>query len=167
LARRILQYRLSASALVFEHRDLLLEPLLSGGPGLDDVLQRRPLASVLFCNLLGQVQLELSDERRQRFEDEFRRRLWPLLASRRWTSFHDRWSLDGEARARPPETLRFPRLPTDDELGTAYFGETGAPVTVLDHGASSLFPDTLPRRYFSWQLTPDALHIVEGVASER
>jgi hypothetical protein len=64
LARRILQLRLAPTRLEVEHRDVLLAPLLSGGVGLDTVLERRPRASVLFCNLLGQVQIELADEHR-------------------------------------------------------------------------------------------------------
>jgi hypothetical protein len=168
LARRILQARVSPARLEFEHRDLLLEPLLSDGVGLDALLERRPQASVLFCNLLGQVQIGLSEEEQQRFEAEFRRRLLPLLAGRAWASFHDRWALDREPGEPAPPTLSFERLPSDEELGVAFFGATGAPVTAFDHATSALFPEALPRSYFSWQLTPQALHIVEGVGgSER
>ena len=166
LARRILQLRLAPARLEVEHRDVLLAPLLSGGRGLDAVLERRPRASLLFCNLLGQVQIDLADELQERFQSEFKRRVLPLLAGRRWASFHDRWSLDREQRAlpAPPTTLSFERRPSDEELAGAYFGGAAAPVTAFDHGASALFPDAWPRRYFSWQLTPRALHVVEGVS---
>lgn len=166
LARRILQRRLAPARLEVEHRDLLLLPLLSGARGLDALLERRPRASVLFCNLLGQVQIELTDELQDRFQRELTRRVLPLLAGRHWASFHDRWSLNREQGQLPPapNTLSFERLPSDDELGVAYFGAAGAPVTAFDHGASSLFPAAWPRRYFTWQLTPQALHVVEGVS---
>jgi hypothetical protein len=166
LGRLILQLRVAPARLEVEHRDLLLAPLLSGARGLDTVLERRPRASVLFCNLLGQVQIELADEQQARFQLEFERRLLPLLARRRWASFHDRWSLDREQRAYapPPTTLAFDRRPSDDELGDALFGAASAPVTAFDHGASALFPEAWPRHYFSWQLTPHALHVVEGVS---
>jgi hypothetical protein len=157
---------LAPARLEVEHRDLLLAPLLSGARGLDALLDRRPRASVLFCNLLGQVQIDLADEQQERFQAEFRRRLLPLLAGRRWASFHDRWSLERGQHAlpSPPTTLSFERRPSDEELAAAYFGSVGAPVTAFDHGASALFPDAWPRRYFSWQLTPQALHVVEGVS---
>ncbi len=164
LARRMLACRLPRSRLEIEHRDLLVQPLLAGGAGLDVVLRQRPHAAVLFCNLLGQVQLGLSDEAQAKFQAEFRRRIGSLLAARAWASFHDRWSLD-RGLDQPTPTLRsFPQRPDDDELGVAWFGAAGAPVAVLDHGTSQLFPEALSRSYFSWQITPKALHVVEAVA---
>lgn len=164
LARSILQARLPGVRFELEHRDLLLEPLLSGAPGLDAVLQRRPHCSLLFCNLLGQVQLELPDEQRARFEAEFKRRVLPALAGRSWASFHDRWSLDRAAREPAPCSRRFERRPSDEELGVAWFGAEGAPIIAFEHDASRLFPESWPRSYFSWQLTPKALHVVEALA---
>lgn len=163
LARRLLQLRLPRAKLELEHRDLLLAPLLHGGPGLDAVLERRPRAAVLFCNLLGQLHWDLPDEEQQRFHAEFRRRVVPQLAERGWASFHDRWSIDDQ-QAPPTLPLRFEHWPSDDELGKACFGASGAPVTALDHDTSQLFPEALPRHYFGWQLAPQALHVVEGVA---
>jgi hypothetical protein len=166
LARWLLRRRLPRVRLELEHRDSLLGPLLNGGPGLDALLARRPRASVLFCNLLGQLHWDLPDEQQQRFRSEFQRRLLPLLASRSWASFHDRWSLELElpqAEMLPP-MLRFERRPSDDELGAAYFGTEGAPVTALDHGTAGLFPEAWPRSYFTWPLTPRALHVVEAVS---
>jgi hypothetical protein len=165
LARRILALRLPRSRLEVEHRDLLLQPLLSGGSGLDTVLRQRPRASVLFCNLLGQLHFGLSDDAQVHFRAELRRRIVPLLEGRSWASFHDRWSLDRSSRDEPTPTARsFERQPNDDELGVAWFGPAGAPVTVLDHGTSGLFPEVWPRSYFSWQITPQALHVVEAVS---
>jgi hypothetical protein len=88
------------------------------------------------------------------------------LAGRRWASFHDRWSLDWDAsRPAPPLVRRFAQLPSDAELGEAWFGAEGDAVTALDHGTTSLFPESLPRTYLSWHITPSALHVVEAVAS--
>jgi hypothetical protein len=165
IARSFLARRLRPAHVELESRDLLLEPLLSGRAGLDLLLKQRPTASLLFCNLLGQLRFGLDDEQQARFEAEFRRRLLPRLAGRRWASFHDYWSLDRHSAEPSPTRLDFARQPHADELGVACFGARGAPVTVLDHGTSALFPTALPRRYFSWQITPVALHIVEGVAS--
>lgn len=164
LARRLLCARLAHPRIAIEHRDLLVEPLLSGQGGLPRLLEQRPRASVLFCDLLGQVQLELSDEQQQGFQRAFRERVVPLLAGRRWASFHDRWSLDRSVdEPALPTSVELDHAPTDDELGVAWFGPAGPPVTVLDHGTSELFPTPGPRRYFAWQLTPEALHLVEAL----
>jgi hypothetical protein len=150
---------------VTERRDLLVGPLLSDSAGLDHLLRQKPQASVLFCNLLGQIQLGLSDEQQLAWRSAFRARLLPALEGRRWASFHDLWSLDRSAREPLFATeARFDRAPSDDELGRALFGDGGPAVAVLDHGTARLFPEALPRRYFTWQLTPDALHVVEGVS---
>lgn len=165
LARVLLARRLSLTDLRFESRDLLLAPLLQGRPGLDLLLQRRPHANVLFCNVLGQVQLDLTDAEQERFTREFQARLWPELQTRSWLSFHDYWSLKGSHLAGFPSHVRFDAQPSDEALGQACFGERGSPVTVLDHGTASLFPNALARHYFGWQLTPGAFHLIEGVTS--
>jgi hypothetical protein len=165
VARRLLALRLRGPALELEARDLLFEPMLSGGAGLDALLERRPHATLLFCNVLGQLHFGVSDADERRFQTEFRRRVWPALQNRAWLSFHDRWSLDQAAGSAGPARLDFERSPSDAELGEAWFGREGAPLAVLDHGTASLFPQHLPRRYLAWQITPGALHIVEAVAS--
>lgn len=164
LARALLRLRLSARVEV-EHRDLLLAPLLSGRTTLAAVLERRPHATVLFCNMLGQLHFTLSDDEHARFQAEFARCIVPALEGHAWASFHDRWSLD-TASIAPPSSLTFAAQPSDDELGARWFGADGPPVTVLDHGTTGLFPAALPRRYFGWQITPRALHIVEAVAAQ-
>jgi hypothetical protein len=164
LARLLLARRLKGASLAWETRDQLLRPLLSGEPGLDDLLSRRRGASVLFCNLLGQVPLALPEARQAEFRRAFRRRVLPELGERRWASFHDRWSLDHPAHAPALPDLRFERAPSDRELADGLFGPAGPPVTVLDHGTAELFPAELPRRYFTWQITPHARHVVEAVS---
>ena len=140
LARRLLSLRLSLPRLESEPRDVLLGPLLSGRAGLDAVLEQRPRAAVLFCNVLGQLHFALSDEEHQRFQAEFARRIVPALEGRAWASFHDRWSFDLAPDPALPERLAFERR------------------------TSQLFPDALPHQYFGWQITPAALHLVEAVS---
>ncbi|HVY27636.1 MAG TPA: hypothetical protein VHB79_13875 [Polyangiaceae bacterium] len=146
-----------------EARDFLLAPLLNGTAGLDALLDERPRATVLFCNVLGQLHFELTEARHERFGEAFRERIVPRLATRAWASFHDRWSLDWKANAGEPPSLRFAARPGDEELGQGLFGAAGPPVTVLDHGTAELFPAELPRRYVSWRITPRALHVVEAL----
>jgi hypothetical protein len=162
VARWLLRRGLGRSDVELESRDLLLEPLLTGTAGLPELLASRPRAAVLFCNVLGQLHFGLSDDEHARFQEQFRRRIVPLLAGRPWASFHDRWSLDaGVTEPRPP--LVFPALPSPQDLGRAWFGSVGPPLAVLDHGTAELFPSELPRRYFGWQISADAFHLVEGV----
>ncbi len=163
LARFLLARRLVGPKLTMEPRDLLLRPLLEGSSGLGELLQQRPGASVLFCNLLGQLPFGLSEDEHAAWRAAFQRRVVPELAGRRWASFHDRWSLDRAALAAT--TLRFERAPSDQQLGTALFGAAGPPVEVMEHGTAGLFPEAGPHRYFTWQLTPSALHVVEAVSS--
>ncbi len=164
LARRWLAARLRHSRIHAEHRDLLVEPLLSRRSGLGELLDRHPRASVLFCDLLGQVQLELSDEKQLEFQSAFRDRILPRLQNRCWASFHDRWSLDRRLDEPPlPSRVVLEHAPSDDELAEAWLGPTGAKLTVLDHGTRELFPAPGPRRYFAWQIAPRALHLVEAV----
>jgi hypothetical protein len=166
LARRWLLHRLGGRArIAVEARDLLVAPLLSGAAGLDAVLERRPHAAVLFCNVLGQLHFEMSSEQQETWRGAFQRRILPLLEDRAWASFHDRWSLDSNSNDAPPEARNFAGRPSDDELALAWFGQTGPTKTVLDHDTSRLFPEALPRRYFSWQITPQALHVVEALPS--
>lgn len=165
VGRFLFRRRLGSSPISHMTEDLLVSPLLSGAPGLDALLQARPSAAVLFCNLLGQLQLDSSDEQHAGWRAAFQRRILPELRGRRWASFHDRWSLDRAASEPPlPLELHFARAPSDDELGASLFGASGPPVAVLDHGTAGLFPEAGPHRYFTWQLTADALHVVEAVS---
>lgn len=164
VARRWLSQLLPRPRLETEHRDLLLAPLLSGAAGLDAVLERRPRAAVLFCNVLGQLHFALSDDEHERFQAEFVRRIVPALDGRAWASFHDRWSFDLQPDPALPERLAFERRPAEATLAEAWFGAEGPTVTALDHGTSELFPEALPYRYFGWQITPAALHLVEAVS---
>ncbi len=162
LARWLLRQRLGRAQVEMVEHDLLVQPLLSGRRGLDEVLAERPGAALLFCNVLGQVPLSLSEAQQAQFRTAFQRRLLPALGGRRWASFHDRWSLDAPA-VLPPPALVFAQAPSDDELAAACFGSTGPPLSVLDHGSAGLFPETGPHRYMIWQLTPAAVHVVEAV----
>jgi hypothetical protein len=167
VARWLLTRRLRAHqpqiVIESEPRDELLAPLLTGAPGLEQVLERRPRAALLFCNVLGQLHFGLDDAQQARFEQAFRERVVPQLAGRDWASFHDRWSLDWEAQQPLPGSVGLAARPTDDELAQRCFGAEGPPVEVLDHGTAQLFPAELPRRYLPWRITDSALHVVEAL----
>jgi hypothetical protein len=165
LARLVLRSRLAGARVTSRASDLLVAPLLSDAPGLDRLLEARPHASLLFCNVLGQLQLTLSEEEHAAWRAAFQRRILPALEGRRWASFHDRWSLERDGEAPPvPQSTRFERVPEEQELARTLFGPEGPALTVLDHGTAGLFPETGPHHYFAWQLTPTALHVVEAVS---
>jgi hypothetical protein len=162
LAARLLRAKLPRLEVL--HEDLLLGPLLRGEPGLEQLLAQRPQAAVVFCNVLGQLQFGLSDREQAQLVSEFQRRLLPALQGRAWASFHDRWSFDLEPDGQRLLEREFPNAPSELELGQAWFGSDGPELSAFDHGTAELFPAQLPRRYFGWQLTPHAYHLVEGVA---
>jgi hypothetical protein len=165
LARWLFRREVVGPTISQVSEDLLLRPLLDGLPGLDGLLSQRPRASVLFCNLLGQLEFGLSSAEHAAWRAAFQRRILPALAGRRWASFHDRWSMDRAASLPAlPVELRFDRAPNDEQLGVALFGSQGAPVEVLDHGTTGLFPEAGPHRYSNWQLTSKALHVVEALS---
>lgn len=166
VARFLLLHGLGRRNVDVAARDLLVAPLVVGGSGLAQLLDARLHASVLFCNVLGQLQFGLSDAQHETFRQQFQQRLLPRLQGRAWASFHDRWSLDRDAtEPAVPSPIVFPRAPSDEELGVACFGPAGAAVTVLDHGTARLFSEAAPHRYFAWQITPQALHVVEAVSA--
>lgn len=165
LARFLLRRRLRVADVTHRAEDLLVAPLVRGAPGLDELLQARPRAAILFCNVLGQLQFGVSEAEHTAWRAAFQRRILPELVGRPWASFHDRWSLDRAVTEPPlPVEVTFERAPSDDELGRALFGAAGPPVQVLDHGTAGLFPEAGPHRYFTWPLTLEALHVVEAVS---
>jgi len=161
LIRKLRRLRADVEIRV-EPRDLLIEPLLRGGTGLDSWLASRPNSAVLFCNVLGQLHFGLEEREHAAFCEAFRLRVYAQLDQRPWASFHDRWSLDGPVPLITSSST-FASRPEDDELARSLFGEEGSALTVLDHGVSDLFPVDLPRRYFAWPLTPETLHVVEAL----
>jgi hypothetical protein len=80
LARLVLRPRVRGTHVEFDVRDRVLTPLLAGDAGLEAVLADCPRAAILFCNLLGQLHLDLPDGEQSRFEHEFRRRIVPITA---------------------------------------------------------------------------------------
>lgn len=162
LAGMLLRARLPGVTIA--PRDLLVRPLLDGAPALDTLLKDYPDATVLFCNMLGQLQFDLSELEQGRFQSEFRRRILPALMDRPWLSFHDRWSFDLTLDPSLPLELDFAHQPADDELARTWFGTEGPVLSAFDHGTTQLFPADLPRRYLGWQLTPGTYHLIEAVS---
>lgn len=90
LAKFFFQLRHRHPALTFHQKDMFWrEGRLSLAP-MQEVLAEHPRASVLFCNVLGQVLLERPAEESHWYQ--FLKELRQLLNGRSWASFHDMYS---------------------------------------------------------------------------
>ena len=160
-ARRL--KRLGVPSIDFVVEDRLVAPLVSGGPGLDSLLDASPGRAVLFSNVLGQIRFLLSAPDFQKWQAGWTQRVASRLAGRPWASFHDRVSAAVPPRvAMPHRTFR--RL-EDAELGRFFYSEREGRVELYDHLTDGLFPVEAPHAYFHWELEPGAHHLVEGVRS--
>jgi hypothetical protein len=167
LAAFLLKRRVRALGVLelrVESRDLLIAPLLDGGPGLAELLRADPEISLIFGNLLGQTRFLREEAEFQRFKAAFREQILPSLASRSWLSFHDR--LSGPLSPTFSAPFRAPaRLDDAAVLRDLYPSDRpGAPVELFDHQSDGFFPSSLPHVYFNWQIDRRRYHLIEGVA---
>ncbi|HEX3595373.1 MAG TPA: hypothetical protein VHU80_09735 [Polyangiaceae bacterium] len=161
LARRARRLGIRSLELVSEDR--LVAPLLTGmASGLDAMLGRRPTASVLFANVLGQIRFLLTDGERGEWQRAWTKRLAPLLARRTWASFHDRVSSASAPAVVMPHRTSV-RL-SDAALGRTFYGHLDGRIELLDHLTERLFPAGIPHAYFHWELDRSSHHLVEAVA---
>lgn len=128
---------------------------------LAKILNQYPLASVLFCNVLGQLPLAAP----RTFSSPlalkaFSAGLEKLLKGRSWASYHDIFSSQG---ALPKDMLeKIYRIPP--ELVTVAQRAQGS-VEFTDHLTSGLFERANNKRYFFWQITNKDFHLIEGASS--
>ncbi|MFM7396297.1 MAG: hypothetical protein ACKO42_04190 [Gammaproteobacteria bacterium] len=120
-------------------------------PGL---LSQHPKASVLFCNVLGQLGLE-----RQDYETHLAQ-LSRGLEGRSWASFHDLYSssiLAGELSGASPFT-------STEIMDTRMLQRLGCSGEWTDHGTGRVLPEGALRHYFPWRITPTRFHWIEAGA---
>jgi len=146
--------------------DELLQPLLHGGAGLVERLERDAKCSVIFCNVLGQTRFLLEDPAFSRFKAAFVERVLPRLADRSWLSFHDRVS--GSLAPAFSGVLRVPERLTDAALRESFQPPRvshAQVIELLDHESSGFFPALRPHVYFTWPIDRERYHVIEGVCS--
>jgi hypothetical protein len=166
LARRLARLRVARARTCAD--DILVRGLLGPGRDLRDLLEADPTRAVVFCNLLGQVRFLLPDAAFDTWADAFRTRVVPALAARSWVSFHDRVS--GEVA---PEIGTEPASACGlDERGLVARFYAAAPVArgtveLVDHLTGALWPSSLAREYFAWQVVPGRFHLIEGISALR
>lgn len=127
--------------------------------------REHPEAAILFSNVLGQLRHLLeTDEEEQRLQS-VKRAVSSVLPGRSWASYHDRVS--GTARPDMPAAgLHTGQRLTDAGI-SALYARTQRQVTLFDHASDGIFSSDLPHAYFSWELTPGYVHLLEGVCQSR
>jgi hypothetical protein len=102
-------------------------------------------AAILFCNLLGQIEVKDAEK--------IRANLAQVLSGRAWASFHDWFSGQG--------------IVYDGNHGVKLQSNAGRDVppvlTVQEHVGRDLLPTSIGRQVWDWQLIPDRCHVIEGV----
>jgi hypothetical protein len=154
--------RLGVAELRLESRDLLIAPLLDGSPGLAELLEADPEASLIFGNVLGQTRFLREELELERFKSAFRARIVPLLGGRSWLSFHDR--LSGALAPSFNAPFFAPERLDDDAVLRQLYSQDGggAPAELFDHQSDGFFPANMPHAYFSWQIDSARHHLIEG-----
>jgi hypothetical protein len=161
IARFVLARRLRAlpgeRKVTWITNDAWVEPVLRGDGPRSGWL--RPDTALLFSNFVGQLMFLVNDPVWHRYQSAWRERVWPILETMPWASFHDR--LSGPiAPAIASIDPRGARL-SDSQLLKWYGAhDTGE---LLDHASAELLPKGERYGYFHWPLTPDQHHLIEAV----
>ncbi len=113
-------------------------------------------SAVLFCNMLGQIEIPSTHRLKKSLETH--------LKDREWASYHDALSGDGiefDLEDVRPEKALLPKMKE-----WIYVRNRVAPeVEVNAHHAPDLFDggEGLSYRYWQWRITPKQTHLIEGV----
>jgi hypothetical protein len=117
-------------------------------------------SSILFCNLLGQLNF--------RRTSEIKKKLSAFLAPFRWASFHD--ALSGENLEFDTELAQQERQATLSQMKTWIYPKvSGGTLEVNAHQAPDLFsagPQT-KFYYWQWRINSKRTHLIEGVFHDK
>jgi hypothetical protein len=166
LARRLARLRIGRVGTCAD--DLLVRSLLGPERDLCDLLDEDPTRAVVFCNLLGQVRFLLPDETFETWADAFRARVVAALATRGWVTFHDR--LSGEVAPALGAGATSERELDEPALVARFYAAppvARGTVELVDHLTGALWPPSLARRYFGWEVVPGRFHLIEGISAPR
>jgi hypothetical protein len=92
----------------------------------------------------------------------WQRQIPKLLAGRNWASYHDRYSCTGAKTASI--SFASDRRLTDRELIHGFYPKTPEGEWA-DHLTAGLFLAEQYCNYFLWHITPQTVHIIEGIHS--
>ncbi|MBU6152855.1 MAG: hypothetical protein KGP28_01010 [Bdellovibrionales bacterium] len=112
-------------------------------------------SAVLFCNVLGQIEIPSTHRLKKSLETH--------LKDREWASFHDALSgyeIDFDLEDARPEKALLPKMKEWIYVRSPRSGS----IEVNAHHAPDLFEGTSGNyRYWQWRITPRQTHLIEGV----
>ncbi len=164
LARWILKYRYPDLPLVF-----LTEKKIETDPKrVHELFSSSPGSAILFSNVLGQLGTLFPGWIESPQFQDWKNAITQELKDREFLSYHDR--LSGKLIPKLPtrELNNFPRALSNQELIDTFYSNIGAKnAVVMDHYTQGLFDEFSGNRtYFSWDLAPGLLHLIEGFKSQ-
>jgi hypothetical protein len=123
---------------------------------------KRDGASILFCNLWGQLYL---DDGIEELLPRWRRELETLLEGQNWASFFDRVSGPLQPELTPENRWSHGSL-KDSEIIERFYRKSNhgesLEIELHDHCTESFFQD-LPRLHLKWELQPGRYHLIEAL----
>jgi hypothetical protein len=161
IARFVLARRLrglpGARKITWVSLDAWIEPVLTGDGPRSGYL--RSDTALLFSNFVGQLMFLVNDHDWLDYRTAWKQRVWPVLESLPWASFHDR--LSGPLAPEIRDVDRHGDYLSDSKL-LKWYGAHDAG-ELLDHATGELLPKGTRYGYFHWPLTPDQHHLIEAV----
>jgi len=124
-----------------------------------NLLEQNPNASVLFCNILGQLPLIFAEQKNTALLEYWKTHLPRLLKNRTWASFHDRVS--GPLRPKITHSIKFDHRLSDEELIEHCYNPVSERTELVDHDTSGLFPIQCDHVYLPWQIDPSWWQLIE------
>ncbi|MGZ3724055.1 MAG: hypothetical protein ACXVA9_14025 [Bdellovibrionales bacterium] len=141
----------------FHRQDLFWRDGRLSTLAVESALQAHPKASVLFCNVLGQLPLEnrIPDGDMERYLKQLR----ASLQGSTWASYHDLYTVEPLPAANHEKVERAFRVGADITAGVA-----GVPrLEIVDHTLAGDWGKGLQSERLSWPLTSRSLHLIEAL----
>jgi len=126
---------------------------------LSEIRSRNPHASVLFCNVLGQIPLE--GEVNEAGWQSYLNHLRGLLEGWRWASYHDLFTVDHLPHREHGSVAALYK--TKPDISEAVEPSHGSTTEVTDHLMLGPWTAGLTKTVFPWSLSNTSLHLIEGV----
>lgn len=162
LAARLFARRHRLPSVTFHKQDMFWISDKLSTLAVARVLNAWPDASVLFCNVLGQVPLEGKLEAAD--WETYLASLRESLRGRRWASFHDTLTVEPLPFSHHAAVHRGMKGSGDIQLTLRSLAYPEN-LEVIDHGLSGHWRDGLRSELLSWSLTPRSLHLIDCVRS--
>ena len=158
LAPWLFSRRHNLAQIEFKRQDLFWEKGELSMQALDEILIAHPRATVLFCNVLGQIPLEGHASEEQ--WNSFLTRLRSRLDGFQWASYHDLYSVTPlPLEQHDRVVLEFART-GDIRQALRHLPKK---LEVTDHLMCGNWSAGLEKAWFPWSLSRNCLHVIEGI----